>query len=136
MRRTAQFEALTILGISPAAFLLTPLLWAAVLGLLVLTAVGIVSALLAAIVAARLETGLSSSAIVIALFGELAASDLRHVFWKAAGGGVLLAWTSYLLASSPKPSATSVGEAVNGSIVWGILAVLAFHALLTWLQFR
>ena len=60
----------------------------------------------------------------------------RHVFWKAAGGGVLLAWTSYLLASSPKPSAASVGEAVNGSIVWGILAVLAFHALLTWLQFR
>jgi ABC-type lipoprotein export system ATPase subunit/ABC-type transporter Mla maintaining outer membrane lipid asymmetry permease subunit MlaE len=136
MRRTAQFEALAILGISPTAFLLTPLVWGAVIGLLVLTAVGIVSALLAAVLAARFETGLSPPAILLALFGEVGAADLRHVLWKAAGGGVLLAWTSYLLASAPKPSASAVGEAVNGAIVWGVLAVLALHALLTWLQFR
>jgi len=48
---------------------------------------------------------------------------------------VLIALVTWLLAASPKPSADSVGDAVNGAIVLGVLAVLLFHAAVCIAQF-
>lgn len=135
MRRTAQFEALRLLGYSPQQFLLTPLLWGGVCGLVVLSFAGVVAALLASLGSAFLQAGLPPRAAALAILQQVTAADLRFVLGKAVGSGLLVAVVTWLLASSPKPSADSVGQAVNGAIVLGVLVVLLFHAGVCLTQF-
>ena len=62
-------------------------------------------------------------------------ADLRFVLWKSTLSGFLVAVLTYHLATGPKRSGREVGEAVNSSIVLGMVLVLVVHSVLTLWQF-
>lgn len=135
MKRTNQVDALRLMGIRPADYLLSPLVWGISLAMPLVTAVGVVLASMASLFATRLVTGMSPFGWVQAYSTELLRSDFRFALAKAALSGFLVATLTYHLATGPKRSGRDVGRAVNSAIVLGIFAVLAVHATLTLLQF-
>lgn len=135
LRRAQVFEALPLIGVSPPAFLLNPLLWGCVVGAVALTALGIVCGCLASLVITEATTAISSFGWATASFRAVEGSDLQWAFLKATGTGVITAVTAYSLAAKPKSSARDVAEATNASIVWGTLWVLLLHGSLTVVQY-
>jgi ABC-type lipoprotein export system ATPase subunit/ABC-type transporter Mla maintaining outer membrane lipid asymmetry permease subunit MlaE len=135
MKRTQQIAALQTMGVRPADYLLTPLVWGMTLGLPVVTAAGCVASSLAALLAARMVAGTTTLGWAVHFFQTVDAVDLRMVALKSALSGYLVAITAYHLATGPKHSGRDVGEAVNASIVLGMALVLAVHAALTFWQY-
>jgi len=126
---------LRLLGIRPADYLLTPLVWGASIAMPVVTAAGIVLASGASFLATRLVTGTSGYGWGRAYLVELELEDLRFALVKTLLSGFLVAVQTYQLAMGPKRSGRDVGESVNGAIVTGVFLLLLVHAVLTLLQF-
>ncbi|MBI5850945.1 MAG: ABC transporter permease [Planctomycetes bacterium] len=135
MKRTGQIDALKMMGVRPADYLLIPLVWAIGVALPVVTACGIAFAALASLFASQVVTGISPNGWARAFVFELDRADLRFVALKAMASAILVAIVTYHLATGPKRSGLDVGHAVNGSIVFGMTAVLGVHALLTLVQY-
>jgi ABC-type multidrug transport system ATPase subunit/ABC-type transporter Mla maintaining outer membrane lipid asymmetry permease subunit MlaE len=135
MKRTGQIDALRMMGIRPVDYLLIPLLWGVCVALPIVTACGIVFAGLASLFAAQLVSGISAYGWARAFIVELDRGDLRFVAYKALISGFLVAIVTYFLATGPKRSGLDVGRAVNGSIVFGMTAVLLVHAALILLHY-
>lgn len=131
MKRTNQIEALAMMGIRPADYLLTPLVWGMTLALPVVTFAGLVAGSAAAAGAAALAAGFGPHAWAAAWFEALSAADLLQVLLKASLSGLLVALCCYHLGSGPKRSGGEVGEAVNTAVVWGMALVLLVHAVVT-----
>ncbi|MFO1076582.1 MAG: ABC transporter permease [Planctomycetota bacterium] len=131
MKRTNQISGLAMMGIDPADYLLTPLVWGMTLALPVATVAGIVAGSLAGAGAAALATGVGAHAFAAAWFDSLRAADLLQALAKACLSGFLVAVCCYHLGSGPKRSGGEVGEAVNTAVVWGMALVLAVHAVVT-----
>ncbi len=131
MKRSQQVAALQTMGVRPADYLLTPLVWGMTLGLPVVTAVGCVASALASLFAARVVTGATTAGWATHFFMTVDVADLKVVAVKSALSGYLVAVTAYHLATGPKHSGRDVGDAVNSSIVLGMALVLAVHAGLT-----
>jgi len=129
MQRTNQIAALQMLGIRPADYLLTPLVWGMVIGMPVATLVGVVAAAGAAWLAASGASGFTTTGWANAFFAAVTAGDLLAVLGKAALSGLLVALCSYHVGTGPKPSGAAVGAAVDEAIVRGMAIVLAVHAL-------
>jgi putative ABC transport system ATP-binding protein len=135
MKRTRQVDALILLGQAPADHLLTPLVWGTTLALPLVTAVGVLVATTASLLATQAVTGMPTMAWAEAFRSGIDPADLRYGLLKALISGFLVAVLSYHLAMAPKRSGRDVGHAVNRSIVLGISATLVVHALLTLAQF-
>ncbi len=135
MKRTSQVSALRLMGIRPADYLLTPLVWGIGVALPIATAAGIIGACLASMVAAKLVTGISTFGWAKMFFAQVELEDARYGILKTLLSGFLVAVQTYYLAMGPKRSGQDVGHAVNRSIVVGIFSVLVVHAVLTLLQF-
>ncbi len=135
MKRTSQVDALRLLGIRPADYLLTPVVWGASIAMPLTTIAGIVMATMASFIAVRLVTGTGGHGWAIAYLAELELRDLRFALLKTVVSGFLVAVATYHLAMGPKRSGADVGRAVNSSIVIGIFLVLAVHAVATLIQF-
>jgi ABC-type transporter Mla maintaining outer membrane lipid asymmetry ATPase subunit MlaF/ABC-type transporter Mla maintaining outer membrane lipid asymmetry permease subunit MlaE len=135
MKRTSQVDALRLLGIRPADYLLTPAVWGTSLAMPLTAFAGIVMATLASLIATSLVTGSGGHGWAIAYFAELELRDLRFALGKTVLSGFLVAVATYHLAMGPKRSGADVGRAVNSSIVVGIFLVLLVHAVLTLVQF-
>ncbi len=131
MKRTGQIDALRMMGIRPVDYLLIPMVWGIGVALPLVTACGIVFAGLASLFSAKLVTGISAHGWARAFIVELDRSDLRFVALKAMLSAFLVSIVTYHLATGPKRSGLDVGRSVNGSIVFGMTAVLGVHALLT-----
>ncbi|MCA8977683.1 MAG: ABC transporter permease, partial [Planctomycetes bacterium] len=131
MKRTNQIAALSMMGICPADFLLTPLVWGMTLAMPIVTMAGVVAASLAGALAAWLVSGFVPASWAAAWFGSVTASDLVLVLAKAGLSGFLVALCCYHLGTGPKRSGSEVGEAVNGAIVVGMALVLSVHAVIT-----
>lgn len=131
MKRTNQVAALSMMGIRPADYLLTPLVWGMTLAMPVVTAAGIVGASLAAAFAAWMVGGFLPASWAVSWFGSVTASDLLLVLGKSCLSGFAMALCCYYLGTGPKRSGRDVGEAVNSAIVAGTALVLAVHAVLT-----
>ncbi|MBK8980470.1 MAG: ABC transporter permease [Planctomycetes bacterium] len=136
MKRTGQVQALRMLGVRPADYLLIPLVWGCTLAMPALTAAGIVMASAASWLATRLVTGMQGQGWAAAYVGELSVRDVGFVAAKTLLAGFLIAVQTYHLAMGPKRSGRDVGVSVNSAIVSGMVVVLFTHALLTLLQFR
>ena len=135
MKRTHQISALSLMGIRPADYLLSPLVWAMTLAMPAVTLASLVGASLASLLAARLVIDSSAVAWASAFFDTVERVDLRFVLGKSTLSGFLVAVVTYHLATGPKRSGGEVGDAVNSSIVLGMVVVLAVHSLLTIWQF-
>jgi ABC-type multidrug transport system ATPase subunit/ABC-type transporter Mla maintaining outer membrane lipid asymmetry permease subunit MlaE len=135
MKRTQQVSALSMIGIRPADYLLTPLVWGMVLALPFVTMVGCVAASLGAMLATEVAAGLHEESWAAAFFRNLDATDARIVVAKAALSGYLVAVTCYHLGIGPKRSGGEVGDAVNRAIVVGMSMVLAVHAVFTFVLY-
>ncbi|GAB4136147.1 MAG: ABC transporter permease [Planctomycetota bacterium] len=135
MKRNHQASALRLIGVRPADYLLTPMVWGMVVAMPVVTAAGIAAASLASLWAASLVAGFSARGWALSFFATVEASDLRNVLLKSALSGYLVAVTCFHLAMGPKKSGRDVGEAVNASIVLGMAVVLLVHSALTLLAY-
>jgi ABC-type multidrug transport system ATPase subunit/ABC-type transporter Mla maintaining outer membrane lipid asymmetry permease subunit MlaE len=136
MTRSNQVAALTLMGIRPADYLLSPLIWAMVLAMPIVTAAGLVAAALASMLAAEIVTGASPFGWAVAFFDTVDRRDLGFAALKATGAAFFVAVLTYHFAVGPKRSGRDVGDAVNSSIVGSIIIVLLVHGGLTLIQFR
>ncbi len=134
-RRNRVFEALPLLGVSPAAFLLIPLVFASVIGAIVQTGVGIVSGSMAGLWVAQAKLGISEFAWASATFASVEGSDFQWAAAKATLSGLATALTCYALAATPKHSQTDVATSTNAALVISTLLVLVIHGALTVIQF-
>lgn len=135
MKRTNQVAALRVMGIHPADYLLTPLVWATSLAMPIATLCGLVMTCVSSCGAAMLVAGVSPFGWAKSFFAEVDAADLRYVLLKTVLAGYLVAVQTYHLAMGPKRSGREVGQSVNSAIVLGIYTVLLVHAVLTLIQF-
>jgi ABC-type transporter Mla maintaining outer membrane lipid asymmetry permease subunit MlaE len=131
MKRNQQISALRMMGVRPADYLLTPLVWGMVIAMPLVTLAGVVASAFAALVAARLVSGITTAGWAAAFFRTVDATDLRMTALKAGLSGYLVAVACFHLGTGPKRSGAEVGEAVNAAIVVGMGLVLAVHALIT-----
>lgn len=131
MTRTQQISALRMMGIDPADYLLTPLVWGMVLAMPLVTLAGVVAASAAGLVAAQAVSGITTVGWATAWFRTVDALDVRVVAIKSALSGYLVAIVCYHLGTGPKRSGADVGEAVNTAIVVAMGACLVVHAGLT-----
>lgn len=136
LRQARVFEALPLLGVAPAAFLLNPLLLGSWVACTVLTGLGIVSGLLASLVATQGLTELTPTAWAAATLSAIDATDLRWVLAKAMGSATLIALITYERASRRQVSARSIATSTEQAIVGTTLAVLLLHGALTLVQYR
>lgn len=135
MRQARVFEALPLLGVSPVAFLLTPLLLSSIVAALVLTALGIVCGLFASLTVTQAFTDLSHFAWASTTTAWITGSDLQWVMAKALATALITALVAFALGSRPKHSAQDVARGTNGAIVWSTLLVLVSHAAMTLSQY-
>lgn len=135
MQRTNQVAALQMMGVRPADWLLTPLIWGMAVAMPVVTFGGVVAAAAGGALAAIQVSGLSTDAWAAAWFATVDARDILVVLGKAALSGYAIAVTCYHLGIGPKRSGAEVGEAVNASIVAGMALVLLVHAALTFVVY-
>lgn len=135
MKRTNQIAALRMMGVNPADYLLTPLIWAMVIAMPLVTLGGVVAAALAAAAAASAASGITMVGWATAYFMTVSAHDVLVVLGKSTLSGYLVALCCYHLGSGPKRSGADVGESVNSAIVVGMALVLLVHAGLTFLVY-
>jgi ABC-type multidrug transport system ATPase subunit/ABC-type transporter Mla maintaining outer membrane lipid asymmetry permease subunit MlaE len=131
MKRNQQIAALGMMGIDPAAYLLTPLVWGMVIAMPLAALVSGVMAAVAAWLAAETVTSMSGSGWASAFFQSVDPRDAQVVLLKSVLSGYLVALTCYHLGTGPKRSGDDVGNAVNTAIVVAMGLVLAVHAGLT-----
>lgn len=135
MKRTNQIAALQMMGIRPADYLLTPLVFGMVVAMPLVTLAGVVAAAAAGCVAAQLVSGFTTVGWATAWFATVDARDALVVLAKTTLSGYLIAVTCYHLGTGPKRSGAEVGEAVNRAIVIGMALVLLVHAGLTFVVY-
>lgn len=135
MKRTNQIAALQMMGIRPADYLLTPLVWGMVLAMPVVTFAGVIAAALAGALAATTVSGITTTGWAVAWFATVNARDALIVLLKATLSGYLVAVCCYHLGTGPKRSSADVGEAVNSGIVVSMGLVLMVHAAMTFVAY-
>ncbi len=131
MTRNQQVGALRMMGIDPADYLLTPLVWGMVLAMPLVTLAGVVAASFAGLFAAQAVSGFTTVGWASSWFRTVDATDVRVIAVKSALSGYLVAVTCFHLGTGPKRSGADVGEAVNTAIVVAMGLVLLVHAVLT-----
>jgi ABC-type multidrug transport system ATPase subunit/ABC-type transporter Mla maintaining outer membrane lipid asymmetry permease subunit MlaE len=135
MKRTNQIAALLVLGVRPADWLLTPMVWGMCVALPVVTFVGIVFGAFASLLAALVVAGIPAEGWAAAFFRTVDVADIRILLLKTVLSGFLVAVLTYHLGSGPKRSGHDVGRSVNAAIVYGMVAVLGVHAVLTFVAY-
>ncbi|MFY9342873.1 MAG: ABC transporter permease, partial [Planctomycetota bacterium] len=135
MKRTNQIAALQMMGVRPADWLLTPLVWGMVIAMPLVTLGGVMAAAAAGAVAAEVVSGISTVSWATAWFRSVDSRDVLVVLLKSTLAGWLVALACYHLGTGPKRSAAEVGEAVNSAIVVGMGLVLAVHSVLTFVVY-
>ncbi len=135
MKRTNQIAALQMLGIRPADYLLTPLVWGMTLAMPVVTLAGVMAAAAASCLAASTVSGFTTVGWAMSFFATVDATDLLVVLGKTTLSGYLVALCCYHLGSGPKRSGGEVGAAVDSAIVIGMALVLLVHAGLTFVVY-
>jgi ABC-type multidrug transport system ATPase subunit/ABC-type transporter Mla maintaining outer membrane lipid asymmetry permease subunit MlaE len=135
MKRTNQVAALQMMGVRPADYLLTPMVWGMVLAMPLVTLAGVVASALAAAFAATSVAGITRVGWATAWFETVDARDILVVLGKSALSGYLVALCCYHLGTGPKRSSAEVGEAVNSAIVVSMALVLGVHAAVTFVVY-
>jgi len=131
MQRTNQIAALRMMGILPQDWLLTPQVFALMVGMPVAAIVGCAAAAAASMAAAAWVSGTSAIGWALSFFASVRGSDILLVLGKSAVSGYLVGAVCYHLGMGPKRSGADVGNAVDRAIVGGTTIVLVVHSACT-----
>lgn len=131
---TRQIDALRMLGGNVGGALVAPLVWAAMLGMPLLTAAACAVGSLASLAITQAVVDLTPYGWAAPYMLSLSREDAIWVLFKAVGSGFLVAMAASYRGLAPKSNAEEVSTGVTDAIVLASLAVLFWHALLTFLQ--
>ncbi len=131
---TRQVDALRMLGGNVGGALVAPLVWSAMLGMPLLTLAACAVGSLASLLTTQLVVDLTPYSWSAPYVTSVSIEDAIWVLFKAVGSGFLVAMAASYRGLAPKASAEDVSTGVTDAIVLASLAVLLWHALLTYLQ--
>lgn len=135
MRVTEQIDALVTLSTDPVRWLVSPRLWAAILCLPVLIAVGDVIGIMGGWLVGVKVLGFNSSAYIRNSWAFLEAWDVGSGLIKGAFFGLIVALSGCWFGMHAANGAAGVGRATTNAVVAASVGILAANFVLTGLFF-
>ncbi|MEE2861884.1 MAG: ABC transporter permease [Pseudomonadota bacterium] len=136
MRVTEQIDALVTLSTDPIRWLVTPRLWAAVLSLPVLVAVGDVIGIMGGWLVGTTSLGFNSATYIANSWAYLEGWDVMSGLIKGAVFGLIVALSGCWCGMRSGRGAAGVGRATTSAVVAAAVGILAANFALTGLFFR
>ncbi|MBU2956729.1 ABC transporter permease [Paracoccus sp. 1_MG-2023] len=136
MRVTEQIDALVTLSTDPLRWLVTPRLWAAIISVPVLVAVGDVIGIMGGWLVGTNSLGFVSSRYVADSWAYLEAWDVASGLIKGAAFGLIVALSGCWFGMRAGRGAAGVGRATTGAVVAAAVGILAANFALTGIFFE
>jgi phospholipid/cholesterol/gamma-HCH transport system permease protein len=130
---TEQIDALRALSIDPLSYLILPRVIAMVLMLFVLNIIGVIVALLGAVLSAKVLLDVDANQFWNSFFNLLNQWDYLHGVIKSVAFGVMIALTSCHFGLNVKGGAPGVGRAVNSAVVAAAIGVFVMDYFSTYI---
>lgn len=132
MRVTEQIDALKMLGISPANFLVMPRFLACILGAVFLTVVANMACLFSAMAVSSSYLGYTPAMFISGMKRFVQFNDLIFAVIKAACFGAVIPLISCYFGFRCESGAEGVGRATTNSVVVGSMAVIIIDFILSY----
>lgn len=136
MRVTEQIDALVTLSTDPVRWLVTPRLWAAILSLPVLVAVGDIIGIMGGWMVGTGSLGFTSVTYIANSWAYLEFWDVASGLIKGAVFGLIVATSGCWFGMHSSRGAAGVGRATTGAVVAAAVGILAANFALTGLFFK
>lgn len=136
MRVTEQIDALVTLSTDPVRWLVTPRLWAAILSLPVLVAVGDIIGIMGGWLVGTTSLGFTSARYIADSWAYLETWDVLSGLIKGAVFGLVVALSGCWFGMRCARGAAGVGRATTSAVVAAAVGILAANFILTGLFFR
>ncbi|MGZ3216397.1 MlaE family ABC transporter permease [Paracoccus sp. T5] len=136
MRVTEQIDALVTLSTDPVRWLVTPRLWAAILSLPVLVAVGDIIGIMGGWLVGTLSLGFNSATYIANSWAYLEVWDVTSGLIKGAVFGLIVALSGCWFGMRSGRGAAGVGRATTSAVVAAAVGILAANFALTGLFFE
>lgn len=136
MRVTEQIDALVTLSTDPVRWLVTPRLWAAILSLPVLVAVGDIIGIMGGWLVGTGALGFNSATYIANSWAYLEPWDVLSGLIKGAVFGLIVALSGCWFGMRSGRGAAGVGRATTSAVVAAAVGILAANFALTGLFFR
>lgn len=134
LRAGEQLPALEALGVDVVRSILAPRLWAMVLAVVALAALGDLAALATSALVGRVLLDVAPVAFARSLTQSLRLADVRVGLVKAAAFGLIVGLSSLRAGLAAPPDAHGIGVAARRAVVVSLATILAIDALLTTLS--
>jgi len=135
IRLGRQDDALRMLGSDPSRHLVTPLFWACLIGLPLLTIPVCIASALTSLICACATRPITPFGWQAAFFDELDLSDVSFGLIKLTGAGILVASAAAYYGLKSKSGAEDLGRDVTSTIVAATLLVIIWHGIWTFIQY-
>ncbi|MEO1908919.1 MAG: ABC transporter permease, partial [Paracoccus sp. (in: a-proteobacteria)] len=136
MRVTEQIDALVTLSTDPIRWLVTPRLWAAILSLPVLVAVGDIIGIMGGWLVGTGSLGFNSTTYIANSWAYLEFWDVASGLIKGAVFGLIVALSGCWFGMRSSRGAAGVGRATTQAVVAAAVGILAANFVLTGLFFQ
>ncbi|WP_411836795.1 MlaE family ABC transporter permease [Paracoccus sp. ME4] len=136
MRVTEQIDALVTLSTDPVRWLVTPRLWAAILCLPVLVAVGDIIGIMGGWLVGTGSLGFTSATYIANSWAYLEPWDVTSGLLKGAVFGLIVALSGCWFGMRAGRGAAGVGRATTNAVVAAAVGILAANFVLTGLFFE
>jgi len=136
MRVTEQIDALVTLSTDPVRWLVTPRLWAALLVLPVLVAVGDIIGIMGGWLVGTTSLGFNSATYIANSWAYLEGWDIASGLIKGAVFGLVVATSGCWFGMRSGRGAAGVGRATTSAVVAAAVGILAANFILTALFFQ
>ena len=136
MRVTEQIDALVTLSTDPVRWLVTPRLWAGILSMPVLVAVGDIIGIMGGWLVGTGSLGFSSATYITGSWSYLEPWDVTSGLIKGAVFGLVVTLSGCWFGMRSGRGAAGVGRATTSAVVAAAVGILAANFLLTGLFFE
>lgn len=130
---TEQIDALRALAIDPLTYLILPRVVSMIVMLFVLNVIGILVALVGAVISSRVLLDIDASTFMNSFFELLNHWDFMHSLIKSVVFGIMIALTSCHFGLGVTGGAPGVGRAVNGSVVAAAIGIFVMDFFSTFI---
>jgi phospholipid/cholesterol/gamma-HCH transport system permease protein len=133
MKITEQIDALKMLGIDPLRYLVVPRFIACLISGFVLTLIGNIVCLAAAMFVSQIKLGYTSGAFLTAMRSFVGMQDLLFSGIKGLVFGSVIPLVSCFYGFRCKSGAEGVGRATTNSVVVASILIIALDFVLSWI---